>query len=47
LRRWWGNNLLESYQEEDPGKPLVFKNPSQYPEHEEEGEMLREATEMP
>jgi hypothetical protein len=32
--------------QEDPGTPLVVKNPSQYPLHEEEGELLREATEM-
>ncbi|RYN85705.1 hypothetical protein AA0119_g13200 [Alternaria tenuissima] len=33
------------YQEEDPGTPLVVKDSWQYPEREEEGELLREATE--
>jgi hypothetical protein len=33
------------YQEEDPGMPLVVKDSWQYPEREEEGELLREATE--
>ena len=33
------------YQERDPGTPLVVKDSWQYPEREEEGELLREATE--
>jgi hypothetical protein len=33
------------YQEEDPGTPLVVKDSWQYPEREEEGELLRAATE--
>jgi hypothetical protein len=33
------------YQEEDPDTPLVVKDSWQYPEREEEGELLREATE--
>jgi hypothetical protein len=33
------------YQEEDPGTPLVVKDSWQYPEREEEGELLRETTE--
>jgi hypothetical protein len=33
------------YQEEYPGTPLVVKDSWQYPEREEEGDLLREATE--
>ena len=33
------------YQEDDPRTPLVVKDSWQYPEREEEGELLREATE--
>jgi hypothetical protein len=33
------------YQEDDPSTPLVVKDSWQYPEREEEGELLREATE--
>ncbi|KAF1361094.1 hypothetical protein EJ07DRAFT_164685 [Lizonia empirigonia] len=35
----------KAYKEEDPDTPLVVKDSWQYPEREEEGELLREATE--
>jgi hypothetical protein len=35
----------KAYKEEDPNTPLVVKDSWQYPEREEEGELLREATE--
>jgi hypothetical protein len=35
----------EAYKEEDPDPPLVVKDSWQCPEREEEGELLREATE--
>jgi hypothetical protein len=35
----------KAHQEQDPGTPLVVKDSWQYPEREEEGELLREATE--
>ncbi|KAA8627046.1 hypothetical protein PtrSN002B_011649 [Pyrenophora tritici-repentis] len=35
----------KSYKEEDPNKPLVIKDSWQYPEREEEGDLLRKATE--
>jgi hypothetical protein len=35
----------KAYQEDDPSTPLVVKDSWQYPEREEEGELLREATE--
>ncbi|KAI1524021.1 hypothetical protein PtrEW4_009834 [Pyrenophora tritici-repentis] len=35
----------KAYKEEDPNKPLVIKDSWQYPEREEEGDLLREATE--
>ncbi|KAF3032556.1 hypothetical protein E8E12_000640 [Didymella heteroderae] len=38
-------NCWKVYQEEDPGMPLFVKDLWQYPEREEEGELLREATE--
>jgi hypothetical protein len=34
----------KAHKEEDPDKPLVIKDSWQYPEREEEGELLREAT---
>ncbi|WVO13166.1 hypothetical protein L204_100778 [Cryptococcus depauperatus] len=34
-----------AYAENDPEKPLVIKDSWQYPEHDHEGELLREATE--
>ncbi|KAI0571353.1 hypothetical protein Alg130_10914 [Pyrenophora tritici-repentis] len=40
------NRLIERrvHREGDPGTPLVVKDSWQYPEREEEGELLREAT---
>ncbi|KAE8849627.1 hypothetical protein PTNB73_01362 [Pyrenophora teres f. teres] len=35
----------KAYKEEEPDTPLVVKNSWQYPEREEEGDLLREATE--
>jgi hypothetical protein len=35
----------KAYKEEDPNTPLVVKDSWQYPEREEEGKLLREATE--